>query len=113
MNSKEIMQAAVKAAADKRAENIIVLDMQQTSLMADYFVIASATSQRQVQAIVDNITEQSESVNHVEGQKDSPWILVDMGDVIVHVFTQEAREFYKIESLWSDVPTVDVTELID
>ncbi|MBA1434630.1 ribosome silencing factor [Lactobacillus bombi] len=108
------MQTAVKAAADKRAEDIVVLDMHETSLMADYFVITSAASQRQVQAIVDNIVEQADNqVNHVEGQKDSNWILVDLGDVIVHVFTQEARDFYKIENLWSDAPSIDVSQLAD
>lgn len=111
MNSQEVMQMAVKAASEKRAEDIVVLDMQNISLMADYFVIASGSSQRQVQAIVDNITDQASSVNHVEGQKDSPWVLVDLGDVIVHVFTPEARDFYKIENLWSDAPVVDVTAL--
>lgn len=113
MNSQEVMQMAVKAAAEKRAEDIVVLDMQNISLMADYFVIASGSSQRQVQAIVDNITDQASSVNHVEGQKGSPWVLVDLGDVIVHVFTPEARDFYKIENLWSDAPVVDVTALTE
>lgn len=113
MNSQEVMQMAVKAAAEKRAEDIVVLDMQNISLMADYFVIASGSSQRQVQAIVDNITDQASSVNHFEGQKDSPWVLVDLGDVIVHVFTPEARDFYKIENLWSDAPVVDVTALTE
>lgn len=113
MNSQEIMQVAVKAAVEKKAENIVVLDMQNTSLMADYFVITSGSSQRQVQAIVDNIMDQSPIVNHVEGQKDSPWVLVDLEDVIVHVFTLEARNFYKIESLWSDVPIVDVSTLTE
>ncbi|UQS83369.1 ribosome silencing factor [Bombilactobacillus thymidiniphilus] len=116
MNSQKMMEIAVKAADAKRANDIVVLNMSQASLLADYFVIASADNQRQLAAIVDNIVEQEEnaqvSVNHLEGQKDSNWILVDLNDVVVHVFTNEARDFYKLEKLWSNAPLIDVTTLL-
>ncbi|NVY96904.1 ribosome silencing factor [Lactobacillus sp. DCY120] len=110
------MNLAVQAANDKRASEIKVLDMQAVSLLADYFVIATATTQRQVNAVVDNILEiegqAGVQVNHVEGQKDSAWILIDIGDVIVHVFTPEMRSFYQLDKLWSDAQVVDVSDLI-
>lgn len=110
------MEIAVKAADEKRSDDITVLDMQGVSLVADYFVITNADSQRQVAAVAENIVEREEeagnTVDHVEGTKESSWILIDLGDVIVHVFTKEQREFYQIEKLWSDAKQVDVSKLI-
>lgn len=116
MNSQAVMALVVQAADEKHAHELTALDMQAVSLMADYFVIADAETQRQVNAIVDNILEQAEAaqvkVNHVEGQKNSQWILIDLGDVIVHIFTHESREFYQIEKLWSDATVVNITTLL-
>ncbi|MCI1892520.1 ribosome silencing factor [Schleiferilactobacillus perolens] len=116
MNSQEKLQIAVTAADNKRAEDIVALDMQEVSLLADYFVIMSGNSERQVQAIVEGVIEAEEkanvSVQGVEGNKNSRWILIDLGDVVVHVFQKEERAFYNLEKLWSDAPVVDVQQWI-
>lgn len=114
--SQEILEAAVKAGDDKRAENIVALDMRNVSLLADYFVIMDANSERQVVAIVEEIEKQVEALGvtgHVEGKKGSKWILVDFKDVVIHVFLKEEREFYNLEKLWADAPMVDLHELIE
>lgn len=114
--SKEILETAIKAGDDKRAEDIVALDMRNVSLLADYFVIMDAGSERQVLAVVEEIEKQVEALGiegHVEGKKGSKWILIDFKDVVVHVFLKEEREFYNLEKLWSDAPMVDVHELID
>jgi ribosome-associated protein len=116
LNSQEKLQIAVTAADNKRAEDIVALDMQEVSLLADYFVIMSGNSERQVQAIVEGVIEAEEkanvSVQGVEGNKNSRWILIDLGDVVVHVFQKEERAFYNLEKLWSDAPVVDVQQWI-
>ncbi|MCI1850244.1 MAG: ribosome silencing factor [Schleiferilactobacillus harbinensis] len=90
--------------------------MEEVSLLADYFVIMHGNSERQVQAIVEGIIEAEEAagvtVQSVEGKKDSRWMLIDLGDVVVHVFTKEERAFYNLEKLWSDAPLVDVHQWI-
>ncbi len=116
MNSKEIMEIAVKAADNKHANDIEVLDISKVSIMTDYFVIMDASSQRQVGAIVqeilDQVGENDIEVGHVEGKRDSQWILIDLHDVVIHVFTTEQREFYNLEKLWSDAPEVDISNLV-
>lgn len=115
-NSKELLSVVVKAGDGKRAEDIVALDMQGISLLADYFVIMSANTERQVEAIVQAISEQVEEagfdVQHIEGQKGSTWYLIDLGDVVIHVFKQEDRDFYNLEKLWSAAPRVDVSEWV-
>ena len=90
MDSKELLQLTVEAADDKRADDIVALDVAEVSLMADYFVILSADSKRQVQAIADNIVDfvrkAGSDVKSVEGRTAGEWVLIDAGDVIVHVF---------------------------
>ncbi|AQW21958.1 ribosome silencing factor RsfS [Lentilactobacillus curieae] len=117
MNSKEIAQIAVRAADSKRAEDIVVLDMENVSLMADYFVIADANSNRQVKAIADEITSQASAADveiyQVSGKESAKWILIDLGDVIVHVFQKDEREFYNLEKLWSEAPLVDTRDWIE
>ena len=111
-----VLETAIKAVDDKKANNIVALDMQQVSLMADYFVIADAASNRQVQAIVtevkDKIQEAGGEVKLIEGFQAADWVLIDLGDVIVHVFSTEQRDFYNLERLWHDAPYVDITELL-
>lgn len=117
MESKELLQLTVKAADDKRAEDIVALDVAQVSLMADYFVILSADSKRQVQAIADNVVEEvrkaGSDVKSVEGRTAGEWILIDAGDVIIHVFQKDARAHYNLEKLWSDAPLVDVQQWVN
>lgn len=116
LDVKTVLETAIKAVDDKKANNIVALDMQQVSLMADYFVIADAASNRQVQAIVtevkDKIQEAGGEVKLIEGFQAADWVLIDLGEVIVHVFSTEQRDFYNLERLWHDAPYVDITELL-
>lgn len=112
MDSKELLKTVVTAADSKRAEEIVALDVQGVSLLADYFVIMQATSDRQVKAIAEEIQDQVEekggTIREVEGKSTANWILIDMGDVVAHVFKEETRQFYNLEKLWADAPLVDV-----
>lgn len=103
-------EIACKAADDKKAWDIVTLDMSDSSLMADYFVICSARNNRQSQSIADNIEEQMEKngydVRHVEGYREGKWILIDAGEVIAHVFVEQDRQYYDLENLWCDAPRI-------
>ncbi|MGO3489426.1 MAG: ribosome silencing factor [Leuconostoc carnosum] len=116
LNIQKKLEIAVKAIDSKKANNIIAMDMHKVSLMADYFVIADATSNRQVQAIVtevkDKIQEAGGDIKLIEGFQTADWVLIDLGDVIVHVFSTEQRDFYNLERLWHDAPYVDLTKLL-
>lgn len=111
-----VLETAVKAIDGKKANNIVALDMRNVSLMADYFVIADAASNRQVQAIVTKVKDKVQAaggeVKLIEGFQSADWVLVDLGDVIVHVFSTEQRDFYNLERLWHDAPYVDLTTLL-
>ena len=99
--------------ADKKAMDVVVLDMADASSITDYFLICSGGSQRQVQAIADAIDEQLKQTGTtslgVEGYREGHWILMDYGDVIVHVFSQETRDFYDLERLWGNAPKIDLS----
>lgn len=105
MNDK--VEIIKKALEDKKADNIEIIDVAEQTSLADYFVIASCQSGVQVRACVDEIEEKLDEKNihvkHKEGYQGGSWILMDYGDVIVHVMQQETREFYDIERLWDDV----------
>ncbi|GAF35989.1 ribosome silencing factor [Lentilactobacillus farraginis] len=117
MDSKEISQIVVRAADSKRAHDIVVLDMQKVSLMADYFIIADANSNRQVKAIADEVIDQVEAnevhVYSVSGKETANWILIDLGDVVVHVFQKDTRDFYNLEKLWSEAPLVNIDSWVE
>jgi ribosome-associated protein len=95
----------VELLSDKQAEDIILLDIGQVASFADYFVIASAANPRQMQALLDTLDSElgggGKSTTHREGNPDSGWVLLDMGDIIVHLFEPQTRAYYKIEELWS------------
>ena len=114
--SKDLLKTVVKAADNKRAENIIALNVQKISFLSDYFVIMQADSERQVKAIAENIEEEVAKNNYdvrdVEGKNNANWVLIDLGDVIVHIFKPETRQFYNLEKLWSDADDVDISEWI-
>ncbi|KLO66854.1 ribosome silencing factor [Enterococcus cecorum] len=111
-----MLEVAVKAVDDKHAQEIVALDVREISLLADYFVICSGNTDRRINAIVDEVVEQAYKnqmdVKRVEGKEASKWVLIDLGDVIVHVFNQSEREFYQLEKLWSDAPLVDLSEMV-
>ena len=113
---QRIIKNSVEAADNKRAEDIIALDVQNISLLADYFVIMQADSDRQVKAIAENIEEQAEEKGYdvldVEGKSGANWVLIDLGDVVAHVFKTETRKFYNLEKLWADADDVDISAWI-
>lgn len=102
-----------KASLSKKAHEVVILDMKESSDFTDFFVIASGSSQRQVQAIADGIEETLSKKKippwHVEGYRNAHWVVMDYGDVIAHVFLQEKREFYRLERLWAEAPRTHVT----
>ena len=104
------VREAVSAADDRKAMGLKVLHLQKVSDFTDYFLICSGTSERQVQAIADGVQERLRSQRlrplHVEGYNRAQWVLLDYGDLVVHVFQEEPRRHYALERLWSDAPDV-------
>ena len=99
-----------QAALDAKAEELLVLDLRKLSFSFDFFLICSAGSDRRIQTVVDTIQERlsEKGMNsvHLEGQPDGGWLLLDFRSVVAHVFSPEARQFYKLERLWADAPRV-------
>jgi ribosome-associated protein len=97
-------------AAEAKAEDIVLLDVRKATYLADYFVICSATSERQMTALAERIRDKTDelgvSLFHQEGTADTGWVLLDYGDVIVHIFSAALRSFYHLERVWSDATTV-------
>lgn len=108
MHSKQIALLARKAADDKQAEDIAVLDVSKLTNVARYFVIAHGNSDRHVRAIAQNISEELEKkkvrIWHLEGIDEGKWVLLDTGPVIAHIFYREVRDFYGLERLWGEAP---------
>lgn len=106
MTITEMYQLICKAASDKKARDIVIMDMQGLMNSTDYFVVCSANTATQVRAIADNIEEEMAkagiSFNHKEGYREGEWVLLDYGDVVAHIFMQEAREYFALERLWGD-----------
>lgn len=110
-----LARAAAQAAADRKAEEIIGIDVSERLALTDVFVVISAASDRQVRAVVDAVDEAMLRAGAKrrmrEGLEEAHWVLVDYGDVVVHVQQSEDREFYALERLWSDCPRVDLGDL--
>lgn len=105
---------AVKAALDKKAIDVVVLDLRGTPAFTDFFVLCSGTSNRQVKAIADGVEDALRAAkvrpNHIEGYDRAEWVLIDCFTFIVHVFTPQMRAFYGLERLWGDAERIDVSE---
>ena len=103
---------AAWAAEDRKARDIVILELAEMTSLADYFLICTATSGRQVKAIADNIDEtlhkKGVRLLHSEGFEEMSWVLLDYDDLVVHIFTEEAREFYRLERLWADAKHLPV-----
>ena len=116
LNAKEIIAAAVKALSDKKGKDLKVMYTADQTTLAEYFVICSGTSNTQVRALADAVEEAlskaGEEPHHIEGHRGGLWTLLDYSAVVIHVFTEEGREFYDLERLWSDAATVDVSEFL-
>ena len=113
--SKLMARLAYQALDDKKGEDIQVIDISQVSVLADYFIIANGTNQNQLQAMRDAADEAlykaGVKVQQIEGNQSSTWILMDYGDIIIHIFSKEDRLFYDLERTWRDGKVVDVSGL--
>ncbi len=113
--SKEMARIAYRALEDKKGEDIKIIDITGISVLADYFIIADGNSDSQVSALVDNVEEELHkagySLRQREGQTSGNWVLLDFGDIIVHVFDKENRLFYDLERIWKDGKDISVEEL--
>ena len=113
---KEMTKIALKALDDKMAMDVKVIDINQVSVLADYFIIASGSNQNQVQAMVNNVDEMMTKAGYepkqIEGTKNSSWILMDYGDLIIHVFDEENRLFYDLERIWRDGKVIDMEDFL-
>lgn len=107
-----VVKAAAEAALDKKAEDVVVLDLRTASSFTDYFVLATGTNQKQILAIADSVLrslrEKGLRPNHSEGYPRQEWILLDFGGLVVHVFTQRLRAFYDLERLWGGATRLEV-----
>ncbi|MFW6135777.1 MAG: ribosome silencing factor [Chloroflexota bacterium] len=107
----ELARRIVDVIADKKGEDVLLLDIHEISILADYFVIGSAASKRQTKAIVDSIIDETRGnfdvkPLRIEGEPESGWVLMDYGDVVVHLFAPEARDYYDLEGFWEDARVV-------
>jgi ribosome-associated protein len=111
MDSRQLALACRKLADNKKAEDIVILDVRELSSVTDYFVIASGTSEPHLRAIVEEITEKLLEEHHlrpraIDGALQTAWVVLDFFDVIVHIMRQDVRERYDLETLWGDAPRV-------
>ncbi|MDY5845132.1 MAG: ribosome silencing factor [Bariatricus sp.] len=113
--SRNMARIACKAIEDKKGEDIRVIDISQISVLADYFIISNGCNESQVRAMVDNVEEEmfkaGYEVKQREGYGSGGWVLLDFGDIIVHVFDKENRLFYDLERIWRDGKQINVEEL--
>ncbi len=112
----KVLEVVIKSIDDKLAQDIVVLDMNGVSPILDYYVICNGSSDRQIKAIAQACKKDCEvagfTVEKVEGLDSKAWVLVDVGDVVVHVFSEDERAKYNLEKLWGEIPRVDISELV-
>lgn len=116
MSGKEIAELAVRALDSKKGKAIKALETGELTTLAEYFVLCTGTSNTQIKALADAVEEAlsnaGEEPHHIEGHRDGTWVLMDYSVVVVHIFTEEAREFYDLERLWKDAKDVDISTLL-
>lgn len=114
MTNRDYALLAAKTLSDKKAQDIIIIDIQEKAAFADYFVICSGTSERQINSLIDDVEDSFAKeglfVKSIEGKNGSGWVLMDFGDVIVNLFTKEMRDKYSIEKVWGDCQFIEVEE---
>lgn len=113
---EELLESVIKAADEKRAKNIIALDMKGLSIMSDYNVITHASNARLINAIAEAVVEAGSKlgyeVKNIEGKKTGNWLLIDLGSIIVHVFSEGERKHYQLEDLWSEAENIDLSDWV-
>ncbi|KAF0248085.1 MAG: ribosome-associated protein [bacterium] len=113
-SSDKRVETLIRAISDKKATNIVILDLREIVSFTDYFILCSGRATRQVQAIADEAQDQLRKqgcrTSHIEGYQKAEWILMDYGDFVVHIFGQEAREFYDLERLWRDAKRTEIKD---
>lgn len=116
MTTLEQAFETVKILDSKKAENVKLFEIGEISSLCDYMIIASGRSSTQVRALADELefklNEQGFSVSHIEGHRSDTWILLDYVDIIVHIFSEEARQYYNLERLWQDGKEIDISEIL-
>lgn len=113
--TKEFAVLAVEALEDKKAEDIAIIDISEVSVIADYFIIAGGNNKSQIQALSDAVDEKlgraGLPLKQIEGYNNANWILLDFGDIIVHIFDKENRLFYDLERIWCDGKKIELNDL--
>lgn len=111
-----LLEVVIKALDDKRAGDIVALDMTDISIVTDYNVITHGNSSRQIGALAQNVVDEVHKagfeINRIEGKGSNKWILIDLGSIVVHVFNQEERDFFKLEGLWTEAKTLDISNWV-
>jgi len=114
LNTEQLSQLIAELTLEKKAEQVVIMDLREVTSITDYFVVCSGDSDIQVKAICEHITEQLEQndikVWHVEGYQAANWILMDLVDVVIHIFKPEVREYYALERLWGDAKITKVED---
>ena len=113
MDSKEKLALALDAAEDKRAVDVVVLDVSELTLMTDYMVICTGTSNVHIRSVADGVIETMKEHGYkgvrAEGYNEARWVLLDYGDVVLHIFAEDDREFYRLEEFWKGAPRLDLS----
>lgn len=116
MKTKEIFTVAANALNQKKAKELNLIEVKNLTSIADYFLLATATSSTHVKALADEVEEKLSEIgiepSHIEG-KATDWILLDYGDVVIHIFGKQSREFYALDRMWNDAQEIDLTEILD
>ena len=112
--ANDVLSTATTALLDKKAFDVKAIDISKVSVITDVFMMASGNNRNQIQAISDEVTEKLErmgcELKHKEGYDSANWILLDFGDIIIHIFDKESRDFYDIERIWRDGEMIDLSE---
>lgn len=115
LSSEQLARKIVGILDDKKAQDIEVLDIRDVSLLSDYFIICTGNSTTQIKSLADNVEEGLSEIgyfpDHKEGYASARWVLLDYGEIVVHIFHHESRAFYNLERLWSDAKPVDIQAL--
>lgn len=116
MDKRRIKNFIINFIQEKKGYDIVVLDLKQVTTIADYFIICTGSVPQHVKSIADNVIEKMEEKGfkswHIEGKQAQTWILIDYVDIVVHIFTPETREFYRLEKLWADAKRTDIKNLL-